>query len=73
MDITLVKVNNRKKVFQALGKDFSGIEPPLWMILTAAFLRDKGYSVVVIDAEAENLDMGKLSLELLTRNHFWCQ
>ena len=56
MDITLVKVNNRKKVFQSLGKDFSGIEPPLWMILTAAYLRDKGYSVSVIDAEAENYD-----------------
>ncbi len=57
IDIVLLKVNNRKKVFQGLGKDLAGVEPPLWMILTAAYLRDKGITVVVIDAEAENLDI----------------
>jgi len=56
-DIVLVKVNNRKKVFQSLGANLSGIEPPLWIILTASYLRDKGFSVAVIDAEAGNLDM----------------
>jgi len=56
MDVVLVKVNNRKRVFQSLEKDFSGVEPPLWMILTASFLREKGFSVSVIDAAAENLD-----------------
>lgn len=55
MDVVLLKVNNRKKVFQSLGNDFSGVEPPLWIILTAAYLRDQGISVAVIDAEAENL------------------
>ncbi len=57
IDVVLLKVNNRKKVFQSLGKDLSGIEPPLWMILTAAYLRAEGMSVTVIDAEAENLGL----------------
>ncbi|MBF0479981.1 MAG: cobalamin-dependent protein [Candidatus Omnitrophica bacterium] len=56
VDIVLVKANNQKKIFQALSHVLSGIEPPLWLILNAAYLRDKGYSVAVVDAEAENLD-----------------
>jgi radical SAM superfamily enzyme YgiQ (UPF0313 family) len=59
MDIVLVKANNQKKIFQDLSKDFSGKEPPLWIILTAAYLREKGFSVSVIDAEAENLDVSE--------------
>lgn len=55
-DIVLVKTNNQKKLFQVLSKDFSGKEPPLWLILIAAYLRGKGFSVAVLDAEAENLD-----------------
>ncbi|MBF0522069.1 MAG: cobalamin-dependent protein [Candidatus Omnitrophica bacterium] len=57
MDIVLIKPNNQKKVFQALSEDFSGIEPPLWLILMAAYLRESGATVSVIDAEAENLSV----------------
>jgi len=56
IDIVLLKANNQKKSYQVLAKDFSGIEPPLWLAITAAYLRDKGFAVAVIDAAAENLD-----------------
>lgn len=56
VDIILVKANNQKKAYQDLSKDFTGIEPPLWLILTAAFLREQGFQVAVLDAEVENLD-----------------
>ncbi|MBF0483070.1 MAG: cobalamin-dependent protein [Candidatus Omnitrophica bacterium] len=56
-DIVFVKANNQKKIFQALSHALSGIEPPLWLILQAAYLRAKGFSVAVVDAEAENLDV----------------
>ena len=55
-DVVLIKANNQKKVYQNLSKDFTGKEPPLWLALTAAFLREQGFKVVAIDAEAENLD-----------------
>jgi len=55
-DIVLIKANNQKKIYQDLSRDFTGIEPPLWLALLAAYLRNKGFSVGVIDAEAENLD-----------------
>ncbi len=55
-DIVLVKANNQKKIYQHLSRDFTGLEPPLWIILTAAFLREQGFQVQVIDAEVENLN-----------------
>jgi len=55
-DVVLIKANNQKKLYQGLSEDLSGIEPPLWIILLAAYLRDKGIAVSVVDAEAENLD-----------------
>ncbi len=38
-----------------MSSSLSGIEPPLWCGLIAGFIREKGYSVKIIDAEAENL------------------
>lgn len=56
MDIVLIKANNQKILYQDLSESLSGIEPPLWLALIAAYLRDKGFSVSILDAEAENLD-----------------
>jgi len=55
-DIILIKANNQKRLYQDLSKNLSGIEPPLWLALIAAYLRQAGFSVRVLDAEAENLD-----------------
>lgn len=54
LDLLLVNPGAQKKVYGALGSSLSGIEPPLWCALIAAFIRDHGYSVKIIDAEAEN-------------------
>jgi radical SAM superfamily enzyme YgiQ (UPF0313 family) len=42
-------------MYGRLASSLSGIEPPLWCALTAAFVRERGYSVRIIDGEAENL------------------
>ena len=68
VDIVLLKANNQKKIYQDLSKDFTGIEPPLWLALTAAFLRGKGFSVAVIDAEADNLDAQETVARALALN-----
>ncbi len=68
-DIVLIKANNQKKLYQNLSdEDLTGIEPPLWIALTAAVLRDKGFSVQVIDAEAENLDPKEAVAKAVTYN-----
>lgn len=54
LDLLLVNPGAKKRMYGKLGISLSGIEPPLWCGLIAGFIRDHGYSVKIIDAEAEN-------------------
>ncbi|MFC1921383.1 B12-binding domain-containing radical SAM protein [Chloroflexota bacterium] len=54
LDLLLVNPNARTQVYGDLGSSLSGIEPPLWCALLAAFIREHGFSVRILDAEAEN-------------------
>ncbi|MBN2591418.1 MAG: cobalamin-dependent protein [Sedimentisphaerales bacterium] len=55
IDIVLVKPGSQRQLYGELG-DFklTAIEPPLWAAILAAFLKQKGYSVALFDAEVEN-------------------
>jgi len=53
LDLVLVNPGNRTQVYGKLGTSLSGIEPPLWAGLIAAFVSQHGYLVKIIDAEAE--------------------
>ncbi|MBF0301214.1 MAG: cobalamin-dependent protein, partial [Oligoflexia bacterium] len=53
-DIVFINPGNRKKVFQSLGIEVSAIEPPFCIAAMAAYLRNKGFSVAIIDSNAEN-------------------
>ncbi|MBF0362125.1 MAG: B12-binding domain-containing radical SAM protein [Oligoflexia bacterium] len=55
VDLLLVRANDRKKVYGDLNTNISAIEPPLWMLIIASFLRERGYKVMIIDMEIENL------------------
>ena len=52
LDLVLVNPNNKNLMFGELNK-FSSSEPPLWTGLLAAYVRSKGFSVKVIDADAD--------------------
>lgn len=54
-DIVLINPGNRRQIFQNLGDDVAGIEPPFLVAVMAAYLRSKGYRPAIIDANAENL------------------
>ncbi len=55
-DIILVKPGSQKQLYGELSAfNLTAIEPPVWAALLAAYLRNLGYSVVLIDAEVENL------------------
>lgn len=57
LDILLINPGgSRKRIYQDLSKDFSAVDTPFWAILTAGYLRKEGFSVEVLDANAENLD-----------------
>jgi len=54
-DIVLINPGNRRQVFQDLGDDVAGIEPPFLVALMASYLRSLGYSAAIVDANAENI------------------
>lgn len=39
-------------VYGDLGRDLIAVEPPLWCRLIAGYVRDRGFSVAILDAEA---------------------
>lgn len=54
-DLLLVKPGGRLKLFGKLAPSLSGFAPPLDIGLIAAFIRKQGYSVRIVDADAEFL------------------
>ena len=56
LDMLLINVGSKKKVYQELSQDYSACEPPFWCALTAGFIRNNGFSVDILDANGLNLD-----------------
>lgn len=55
VDIVLINPGDRRQVYQGLGVDLAAIEPPFWVAVLAAYLRQEGFRVAIIDANAENI------------------
>ena len=55
LDLVLVHPGTRMQVYQSLGSSLAAIEPPVWASLLATFVRKRGFSVRILDAEADNL------------------
>lgn len=55
LDLVLVNPGSRMKLYQSLGKRLTAVENPVWAGLIATFARRKGYSVEIVDAEADDL------------------
>ena len=56
IDVLFIAPGNATGVYQGLAKDYSAIEPPTWALLLAESCRSKGYTVGLIDANAEELN-----------------
>src|SRR3989338_6764222 len=65
LDLVLIHPGHRTRIYQALGNELSSIEPPIWAGLIATFVRNKGYSVAVIDGEAENLNSDQIAKQVI--------
>lgn len=55
IDLLLINPGTPEKVFQSLSTNLTAIEPPVWAGLLATFVRNKGFSVGIIDANALGL------------------
>lgn len=70
IDLLIISPGNSQVIYQALGRDYAAIEPPIWTALIANFARHRGYEVVVMDQEGEGLSVEaivKRALELRPR------
>jgi radical SAM superfamily enzyme YgiQ (UPF0313 family) len=55
IDLLLINPASRPRVYQSLGSKLAAIENPVWAGLMATYCRQAGLSVMIIDAEAEEL------------------
>lgn len=55
VDLVLINPGDRKQVYQDLGKELAAIEPPFWVAVIAAYLRNNGINVHIIDSNGENI------------------
>src|SRR5579864_6031610 len=67
-DLVLINPGGRDLIYQDLGGDLSAIEPPLWCRLIAGYVLDRGLSVEIIDAEAENKSPETVAREVQSRS-----
>ena len=56
IDVLFIAPGNATGVYQGLAKDYSAIEPPTWALLLAESCRSNGYTVGLIDSNAEELN-----------------
>ncbi|MCM3878984.1 MAG: B12-binding domain-containing radical SAM protein [Vicinamibacterales bacterium] len=54
-DLVLVNPGSRMKIYQSLGARLTAVENPVWAGLIASFVRNKGFTVQIVDAEADEL------------------
>jgi radical SAM superfamily enzyme YgiQ (UPF0313 family) len=55
VDLVLVNPGGRARIYQSLAAELAAIEPPVWAGLMASFVRRRGHSVAILDANAEGL------------------
>ncbi len=71
LDILLIKPGSQKDLYGKLSEgSLTAIEPPLWAGLIATFLLKKGYSLQIIDSEAERLSPFDLTDRISEINPF---
>lgn len=68
LDLLLVNPGSRAQVYGKLASSLSGIEPPIWAGLIAAVVRQQGFSVKILDAEAENLSPENTTKKIADEN-----
>jgi len=53
LDLLIIKPGSQKELYGRLSETLSGLEPPIWAALLAAFVRESGFGVKMIDMEIE--------------------
>ena len=67
MDVLFINPSTGSN-YQSLKNDYAAIEPPTWALLLAQSMRSFGYTVSLIDANAENLKDNEVYKKVLILN-----
>lgn len=57
MDALFINPDSSVQAYQDLAETYSAIEPPTWALLLAESCRSKGFSVGILDCDAERLSL----------------
>jgi anaerobic magnesium-protoporphyrin IX monomethyl ester cyclase len=68
LDILFVHPNASRKIYQDLSKDFSAIEPPIWAAMLCKYIANKGYSVGLLDCEADRISSNEAAQRIIDIN-----
>ncbi|MEW6101513.1 MAG: radical SAM protein [Candidatus Omnitrophota bacterium] len=68
LDLLLVSPGSQNKLYGKLSPNLAAIEPPLWAALLAAFVREKGFAVKILDAELDNLSSAETAEKIVNYN-----
>lgn len=60
IDILFISPGNANGIYQNLADNYAAIEPPTWALLLAQSCRSVGYTVGIIDANAEQLNKNEV-------------
>ena len=68
VDLLLVNPEGRRRAYQSLSHTLAAIEPPIWTGLIATFIRQHGFSVTILDANAENFNVEETTKTIIDIN-----
>ena len=68
IDALLITPPSKNDVYQGLSKSYAAVEPPVWSTLIANYLIKFGYSVEILDAEAQNLNTEQTAHKIVSLN-----
>ncbi|MCD4780897.1 MAG: B12-binding domain-containing radical SAM protein [Candidatus Omnitrophica bacterium] len=66
LDLLIIKPGAQRFLYQKLSSSISAIEPPLWGLLLANFIRQNGFQVQIKDAEIDTIQ--SIQETITTRN-----
>jgi anaerobic magnesium-protoporphyrin IX monomethyl ester cyclase len=67
-DVVLLNPGGQERIYQKLSSKLTAIEPPVWAGLMATYLRNHGFSVVILDANSRRLSPEQAADEIIKIN-----
>lgn len=65
VNLLLINPGGREMIYQDLSSQFTAIEPPLWCRLIAGYILDRGFTVGILDSEAESIGPATVAREVV--------